>query len=301
MSYTVNPSVFGAVFTMPCEVADKHLRLATALQIKVLIFVMRNLSAGIDAAACAETLSVPQSEVEDALLFWSQCGLLIGEAPKETVVLNPVITTEMPSRADVIRRGLEDERVALLMREAQLKFGRGLKQNESSLLVSLYDDQGMDVSLILLLLQYAVNKGKCNISFIRSTAVKWLKAGVQTVVDAEHLIAKETENELCWGIVSRAFGIEKRKPSEKEAELSSLWIRDWEISEQLLKAAYDECVNQKTRISMPYIAKIIENWHKKGYEKPEDITNEQKVHKPTQKNDFAGYDLDLFEKMLNEE
>lgn len=303
MQYTVNPSAFGAVFTMPCDVADKHLRLATALQLKVLIFVMRNLASGIDEVACAEALGVPQSEVADALLFWSQCGLLVGEAPKEKEEITPVITAEMPSRSDVIRRGLEDERVALLMREAQLKFGRGLKQNESSLLVSLYDDQGMDVSLILMLLQYAVKQGKCNISFIRSTAIKWLKAGVQKITDAEQLIAKEAEGALCWSIVERVFGIEKRKPSAKETELSALWINEWRISEELLREAYDECVNHRTKLDMPYIAKIIENWHKKGYKTIDEIKADAKQHsakKSGGKNNFAGYDLDLFEKMLNE-
>ena len=300
MSYTINPAAFSAVFTVPCDVADKHLKLATASQLKVLIYVMRNLSCGINAENCAEALSLPLSEVEDALLFWSQCNLLIGEAPKvEEPIKTPVITTEMPTRADVIRRGMEDERVALLMREAQLKFGRGLKQNESSLLVALYDDEGMDVSLILMLLQYATSNGKCNISFIKSTAVKWIKAGVQTVADAERLIAKEAEDMLCWSIVERVFGIERRKPSTKELELSALWVNQWKVSEEMLKAAYDECVNQKTKLNMPYIAKIIENWNKKGYKSPEDIKNDTKPKATGGKNDFAGYDLDLVEQMLN--
>ena len=300
MSYTINPAAFSAVFTVPCDVADKHLKLATASQLKVLIYVMRNLSGGINAESCADALSIPLSEVEDALLFWSQCNLLVGEAPKvEECPKTPVITTQMPTRADVIRRGMEDERVALLMREAQLKFGRGLKQNESSLLVALYDDEGMDVSLILMLLQYATSNGKCNISFIKSTAVKWIKAGVQTVADAERLIAKEAEDMLCWSIVERVFGIERRKPSAKELELSALWVNEWKVSEEMLKAAYDECVNQKTKLNMPYIAKIIENWNKKGYKSPEDIKNDTKPKATGGKNDFAGYDLDLVEQMLN--
>ena len=62
MQYTVNPTAFSAVFTMPCDVADKHLRLATALQIKVLIFVMRNLANGIDENACAEASSTRQEK-----------------------------------------------------------------------------------------------------------------------------------------------------------------------------------------------------------------------------------------------
>ena len=57
--------------------------------------------------------------------------------------------------------------------------------------------------------------------------------------------------------------------------------------------AYDECVNKKSKFSFPYVAKIIEVWHEKGYMKPEDI------EKAPKKNDFASYDMDLYEKMIN--
>ena len=188
-----------------------------------------------------------------------------------------------------------------LLREAQLKFGRNLKQNESQLLVSLYDDHGMDPSVILLLLGYAVREGKCNLTFVKKTATNWLESGVETVMDAENLIAEAAKQNLAWSVVQSAFGIERRNPSTKEAELSNLWVNEWKISTELLKAAYDACVDAKTKLSMPYVAKIIESWHKDGITNPEQISSKKRNVKPQGKNDFAGYDLDLFEKMLNDD
>jgi DNA replication protein DnaD len=70
----------------------------------------------------------------------------------------------------------------------------------------------------------------------------------------------------------------------------------------MLKLAYDECINQKAKLSMPYIAKILENWHEKGYEKPEDIENSKTANKKGDgRYGFASYDLDLFAKMLNKD
>jgi DNA replication protein DnaD len=70
----------------------------------------------------------------------------------------------------------------------------------------------------------------------------------------------------------------------------------------MLNLAYDECINQKAKLSMPYIAKILENWHEKGYEKPEDIENSKTENKKGDgRYGFASYDLDLFEKMLNKD
>lgn len=302
MSYSINPSIFGNTFAVPSDVADKYLKIATHTQLKVLLYFMRNISQPIDAENIAAALSVPSSEVGDALEFWAQRGLLNCEKPAtEQSEKIAIVTAEMPTRADVIRRGMEDERLAFLLREAQLKFGRNLKQNESQLLVALYDDHGMDVSVILLLLQYAASENKCNISFIKSTATRWLNSGVETVTDAEAIIADTAKQKLSWQIVERTFGIEHRNPSTKELEYSDLWVNEWKMSADMLKAAYDACIDQKTKLSMPYVAKILESWHKSGYNAPADIIDKkpQKPKNTAVKNDFAGYDLDLYEKMLN--
>lgn len=305
MSYFVNQSVFANMFPMPAVIADNYLKLATEIQLKVIIYIFRDITKSIDADEIAKDLSLPSSEVADALIFWQQCGIIASDtaATEQTKEKNAVVTAELPTRADVIKRGLEDERLMFLLREAQLKFGRNLKQNESQLLVSLYDDHGMDVSVILLLLQYAASENKCNVSFIRSTATRWIKQGVENVVEAENVIADTAKNKLAWSIVQRVFGIERRNPSDKELELSNLWVNEWKLSTDMLKLAYDACVNAKTRLSMPYIAKILEAWHKAGYKTPAEVeSGEKKVqNKPQKSNDFAGYDLNLFEKMLNED
>lgn len=300
MIYNVNPAIFSSTYAIPTDVADKYLKIATHTQLKVLLYFMRNISDGIDSQKISDALRLDINETEDALLFWQQCGILTGATPKEEPK-TVIVKSTLPSRTDVIKRGLEDKQLMFLLREAQLKFGRNLKQNESQLLVSLYDDHGMDPSVILLLLGYAVREGKCNLTFVKKTATHWLESGVETIMDAENLIAEAAKQNLAWSVVQSAFGIERRNPSTKEAELSNLWVNEWKISTELLKAAYDACVDAKTKLSMPYVAKIIESWHKDGITNPEQISAKKKNVKPQGKNDYAGYDLDLFEKMLNDD
>ncbi|MBR5923463.1 MAG: DnaD domain protein [Clostridia bacterium] len=302
MEFSLNFKSVSSSFPLPCDVADKYIKLASANQLKALILVMRDLSDKIDAQAIADKLSISKTDAEDALLFWVRCGILereetAPEKPKKNVIIN----AELPSRTDVIMRGMEDEKVRLLLREAQLKFGRNLKNNESRLLVSLYDDYGMDVSVILLLLQHAAAENKANLSYVKSTAVKWLKDGVQTVRDAEEEISRQLRGKLAFSVVRRAFGIEQRMPSEKENEFSNLWVNEWKMTPEMLKAAYDVCIDQKAKISFPYIGKVLEKWHLAGYKTVQDVKNGEK--KPAAKkgkaNDFAGFDLDAFEAKLN--
>ncbi|MBO4693119.1 MAG: DnaD domain protein [Clostridia bacterium] len=303
MEFSLDFKSMSSSFPIPCDVADKYIKLASGEQLKVLLLVMRDLSNKISAKDIAEKIGISEISAEDALLFWVRCGILKKEnSEPEKKDKNIMISAELPTREDVIARGMEDDKIRLLLREAQLKFGRNLKNNESRLLVSLYDDYGMDVSVILLLLQHAVAENKANLSNIRSIAVKWIKADVRSVRDGEKMIADEARGKLAFSVVRKTFGIEQRLPSEKEIFLSNLWVNEWGMSAEMLKAAYDACVDQKAKVSFAYIGKILEKWHSAGYQTKEDIkvdNNNRAAKRQSVANDFAGFDLDAFEAKLN--
>ena len=297
MNYRINPTVFSAVFTVPTAVADNHLKLARGEHIKVLLYIMRNMTAPIEPNVIAEATGITEYDVKEALVYWEDAGILSCDYPvAQNTEIKPKMTAkaEKPTRNDVALRGAEDEKISYLLRETQLRLGRNLKSNEASTLVWLYDDEGLDVSLILMIVQYAAAHNKANIRFIESTAVDWINKGIADVAAADNELNLLAMGEQAWKIVSSAFGLERRKPSKKETDLSLLWVNDWKMSKQMLERAYEECVNTKSKFSFAYTAKIIESWHEKGYKTPEDI--EKKVD---EKNGFAAYDIDLFEKMLN--
>ncbi len=300
MSYRVNPTAFCAAFTVPCDVVDNRIKLATETQLKVLLFALRNLSCGIDVGAVCAGLGYGEKEVRDALDFWTQAGVFLSEdvVVNEPPKADPLPKNEKPTRRDVALRGADDPKVRFLFAEAQRQFKRNLKTNEAATLLWLYDDQGLDISVILLLLQFADNEDRLNISFVERTALQWIRSGVSTVTDAEKQITDTVRRNTAWGIVERAFGIEHRRPSEKETEYADRWINEWQLSADLLKAAYDACVDAKAKFSMPYAAKILEKWHAAGYCTPADVKNEKKPEK-SGKDQYATYDIEAFEKMLD--
>ena len=304
MSYYINPKNLSSAFTVPCQLADEHLKLCSHLQLKVILHIFRNMASGISAENIADALSATKSDVEDALMYWVSAGILASDA--ENLAESPsaapkisVALSEKPSRSDVIRRGNEDKQVMFLLREAQVKFGRNLKSNESSCLLWIYDDLGLDVSVILMLIHFAVTEGRANISFIEKTAVEWSNKGVSTLVDAEKEIADNARRKTAWSMVMSVFGIDKRLPSSKELEFSDCWVNEWKFDRSLLKAAYDACIDSKAKLSMPYVNKILESWHKKGVKTLDDIEKVDAKSKKTVKPTGATYDLDLFEKMIN--
>ena len=156
----------------------------------------------------------------------------------------------------------------------------------------------MQVSLILMLIEYAVNEKRLNIGFIESTALSWLDAGVASIVDAEKQIEYESRRKTAWGVVERAFGIESRLPSKKELEFSENWVLNWGFNTEMLRQAYDICVDAKGKLNMSYINKILESWSQKGYKTVADVENSKKKA-ANKKNSFSAYDKSLVEKLLN--
>lgn len=302
MNYYINPSILSSVFTVPVTAVDNHLKFAKPDHFKVLLFVMRNMLNDVDTKEISLNTDLSEYDVEEALLYWADAGIL---CPKNNLPVNSfdspkkktIAKAQKPTRNDVAKRGDEDFKVKYLLREAQIKLGRNLKSNEASTLVWLYDDEGMDVSIILLIIQYAVAHNKANMRFIESTAVSWIDKGIDNIEDADEQLRIMALTEQAWNTVSGTFGLERRKPSKKEEELSFKWIEEWGFSKEMLLAAYEACVDAKSKFSIPYVAKILENWHSKGYKTPDDI--ERLKHPENESSGFAAYDLELFEKMIN--
>ena len=300
MKYLINPKAFSAVFTVPAAVADKHLKLARGEHIKVLLYIMRNMSVNPNNAEIAAATGLSEYDVAEALLYWESAGILMPDGkPAEKAEIKAAVVKQnaKPDRADVARRGAEDEKIRYLLTETQMKLGRNLKSNETSTLVWLYDDLGLDVSLILMIVQYAAAHGKARIGFIESTATDWVDRGISTIAAADKELNQMAMSEQAWGIVCSAFGFGKRKPSKNELKLSLMWVDDWKMSREMLAAAYNACVDGISKFDIKYISKILENWHEKGYKTPDDI--EEKKNSGGEKESFAAYDIDLFEKMLN--
>lgn len=301
MDYYINPTVFSSAFVLPSEVADKYLKFSKGEHIKVLIYIMRNSDKNPSIKDIALSTDVSEYDVEEALLYWADAGILVSTAQPKVADSKEkpkaVKKVVKPSRDDVARRGLEDPKLQYLLTQAQLIFGRNLKTNEMQTFAWMYDDLGFDVSVILYIVQYAFQVEKKNIRFIESLATDWVDKGVENISDAEEQVKLLTLTDQAWRLVCLAFGIDKRKPSKKEGDLAFKWVNEWGISFDMLKHAYDTCVDLKSNFSFPYVTKIIDNWYKAGYKTPEDIKPLEKASNSS----TVTFDIALYENMLNSE
>lgn len=305
MKYIIDTALLANTFVLPQKVADEHIKLAGAVQLKVILYVFRNIAAAPTAEQIADALGVPVADINDALRYWCDAGVLYAldekGAPKEEPkpAQKPVVAQVVkPDRIQVTKRGNECPEIAFLLQQSQQIFGRNLRQSEMSTLVWLYDDYGMSVAVLLMLIQYAKNEERLNIGFIERTALDWISSGVEDLKSAEQKVKELALRKTAWGIVSSAFSID-RAPSKKEQENAHKWVNEWHYDRTMLKIAYDMCVDSTSKMSLPYIDKIITGWHKQGIKTESDIAKTQKPQAKTETYDT--YDLSLAEKILKGE
>ena len=88
MNYYINPLAFTGIFAVPNSVVDDNIRLASALQLKTLLYMLRHSSEGrISTEELSKAIGYGEEDISDALIFWEERGLVVkdGSAPAAPV------------------------------------------------------------------------------------------------------------------------------------------------------------------------------------------------------------------------
>lgn len=330
INYQVNPDAWKSVFAVPSAVVDQHIKLAGAVQLKVLLWFLRHSAEEPDADAISQELGIQRPDVEDALLYWKESGLFVpisktenslsaqketfGKPTPEPAVPSPVSGSipvpsppgksgtprllSRPQKADnafVAKRIKESSEIAFLMQEAQQILGRLINNGESATLLMIHDDFGLPVDVILMLLQYSAGIGKANMRYIEKTAINWAEEEIFTHEKAEQKLRSLDEAARCWRTVESVLGTGRRAPTRSESDLAVRWIRDWNFSREMIREAYERCVNRTGKIHLPYMNKILERWRSQGITTLAQAQEEQNRKNEQQQSSRVSYDIDSFE------
>lgn len=76
MSYKIHPSAWGAVFPVPSQIVDKHIRLAGATQLKALLWLLRHASDTVNIEELSAAIGQKPADTIDALQYWLENGII---------------------------------------------------------------------------------------------------------------------------------------------------------------------------------------------------------------------------------
>ena len=298
----INPSAYSSVFIIPTEVADNHIRLAGAVQLKVLIWAFRHATENITADDISSALGIPRADISDAVAYWAQAGILSdSENENDINIAKPEINTPPPAQnqaqsapaqlndshtqsnehvmppavrpthEQIAARVAESAEVRDMFFEAQRIFGRTLGYDTQSSLLYLMDHEGLPAEVIVMLCGYAQATGKKSVRYIERMGEDWAQREIDTFDKAAKRIAQLDSISTIWNELKSMIGLDTPKPTARQSEYISKWTHDYGYNTDMIYFAYERMTEKTGKISFAYMDKMISAWYASGLKTPEAV------------------------------
>ena len=301
MSYKINYNLWDSVFAVPSIIIDKYLKFAGAAQLKVLLWILKNSNQFIDAVIISKDVGLSSGDVNDALTFWINEGIIVDQNPVNSPAKSAFVTPntdnganqsspisspdshnikptapkkqpeknldklnlnqKKPDQKEVSKRAIQSQEVAFLLSESQNKFGRPISPAEASTLVWLCDFSGISASILLTVMEYAKSQNKLNMRYIEKVALAWADEDIDTLEMAEQKISNIRKIRDNWTKLLKKIQLDYRLPSPKEEQFITDWFINWDFSFDVIMEAYNICVDNTNKLSFLYINRLLKNWH----------------------------------------
>lgn len=293
MEYFVNTGQWGSLFAVPVSVVDEYIRLAGGHSLKVLLYVLRNGNKNVSKDEIASALNIDNESIDDAFNFWESVGILSCSKSTSQPMQNlsvPAVSqpekTEIPVQSNNIQynppvrpvyeksserfvlrpseiaaRIRSSEQIKYLFETAENSLKRMLNNTEQSSLVWIHEYLGLNIDVILMLVQYLSSVGKGNMAYIEKVAFDWRDKNINTLREAQNEIQRIQQFSSYENKILALLGINTH-PSSNQHEIMNEWY-DKGISTELVECAYDRTMDSIGKMSFPYMNSIIMTWHEK--------------------------------------
>lgn len=303
---------------VPVEFINKYMINANATYVKVYLYGLAKCcepEADVTNASIAEALDILETDVTKAWRYWKKVGL-VSAVGKDRLIFEPVIA----DAADLPKKKAVDEAAAsapaeekpqhkratmsdvsaamkinpqikdtITMAEQILK--KTLSQREITAIYNYMDWYGMSGELVLSLLEYCVSIEKTGFAYIDKVAESWHEQGIDFAAAGKIINRAAKENRM-QNKCKKIFGID-RALSTSEAKYISSWVSELNMSETMIKAAFERTVNNTGKLSLPYMNTILRSWHDKGIKTAAQLEQKDPAKPSVRKNAHQGsYELD---------
>ena len=311
MQIHIHPDLmWGASFSVPTSVVDRFLLSSEPEQLRALLWVLRHASEQPTTEKMASDLHWTRVDAENAVRFWQDKGLLQSDLrpaprqsePEKPARVLPDVAPAKPTPADILQRLNEDKDLEGLFKEAQQKFGRSLGYEGQCTLLALYDTYGLPMEVILILLQYCKDIGKTGNHYIAETGKNWALEEIDTMEKAVEKVELLRSCTSLWKQLAAYAGLSAPKPTAVQSEYLRTWSYELGFSMDMITLAYEEMANHCSKLSFPYINKVLRNWYEKGIKTPQQAAEYGQSFRSRSKENAseppASYDIEQMERQL---
>ena len=245
------------------EFIEKELPLAPPLYVSV--YLMTKALEDVDAATIARKLNVLESDVIRAWQYWQDREKVKpNDGTQVRIFMEQKPEYSMAELSEYMKHG----EMKALLQTAQRKLGKPLTQQDISMIYGLYDWLGFPLDLIEVLFSYCVSDGFKGMRYVEKVAMAWAEEGILTVDKAAEYIEMRKTG---FHAIMRAFGQSGRMPVDGEEAYMKKWLKEYEMSIDVIKVACERTVMQTGKVSFAYADSILKKWKDAGVKVPADI------------------------------
>ncbi len=320
MSYKINMAHFAGIFPMPNSIVDKHIRFASEMSIKTLLIIMRNSENPPSPQIITQILGVDTvAEIEEAILYWSDLGVLVSEVSTSPEDITPVPAhTPLPiaktttaktivkateknqmERQEVLDYISSHQEVNNLIHEIQAITGKNLTSTDLRVIVSLHSHYGLSSEYIIMAVIYCKQRDKLGMRYVESLIISWTEKDIYDAETLDKFIKAEAQRNKLESKVQSALGLSNRILVAKEKKFIDTWCNKYKFDIKMIKLAYERTIESIGTLNFAYVDKILESWHKKGIKTPKDAVEEaNQFKKSNSEDDKPSYSHDELDKLI---
>ena len=159
---------------------EEYMPQANGDYVKVYLWLLRKGASGFDPAEAADRLMLTEGDVNRALRYWQEKGvILMSEEKKEEKAENSLRASYRGAEStEILTRLKADDAFQQLLIIVQSYLSRIIGEAEMQVLAYLYDGLRLPAEVIDYLVAYAVDNGHANMRYIEKTGSDWAQKGI---------------------------------------------------------------------------------------------------------------------------
>ena len=257
---------------------------ATADELRVLIAITSGGLSPADTKTIADSIGCSAARAKAAVTLWLESGLLTEYDGESGIIEEHASTLRKGELSELTATEssviIRDDGLAPLFNECARLLGRAaLNRNEAGIITALTTEYALDEEYVLTLAAHLALKKKFTVAKLRDEAIRLCGKGFDTSLKLAKYIEEQEYLEGIEWEYRRLLGITGRIPSERECEFIRRWSSELGYSVESVKVAYDVCVMNLRKVSLPYMDKLLTAWHEAGCKTADECRAKQEADK----------------------
>ena len=231
---------------------------------------------GVTAQELQRRLKWSQLRLHAAETALQELGLIDRppeQKPPEPAQERPVYTAD-----DLTDLLTGDAGFRMLVPQTEEKLGKRLKTADLQILAGLYDDLGLPVDVIYLLVNHCITRSeerygpgrRPTLRQIEKEGYHWAQRGLFDQESASRYLRDWNVRRSAMSRYMQVLGLGDRRPVESEERYITDWM-DKGFPPETVALAYDKTVFYKKELNWRYLNGILRRWHENGWHTEEEV------------------------------